>query len=197
MENQYESELFLFMESGTPAARDWADSYLKRKGIVGHIEIPIDVYLPKFLADLFISHFRYKADLEKFAYRMRNAWRVREHRKRENAKPLTVFLAPDVMKKISTMSKGSTQAELITKLVENNYEAFLAKRHELELKKTEAKLITEKRRQSNQLKKMMGKTNTESSLITKQINVANELRTVMSLIDEIASELMTNCNNKG
>lgn len=189
MNHDQDLELFLFVESETPAARDWADSYLKRKGIVNHVEIPIDVYLPQFLADVTRSHFRYMADMEKFAYRMKNAWRVREHRKQKNTKPLTVFLNPDVMRKISVMSKGLTKAELITQLVEGNYQTFLARRHELELKKAEAKEIDKRRKELNQLKKMMSKPVAESSLITRQLRVANNLKDIISMLDDITAEL--------
>lgn len=189
MQYEREVELFLFIDTETPATRKWVSDYLTKQGIVSYGQIPLSVDIRQHVLNQVISRYQNTSDIEKFALRMRNAWRVRRHRKSKNTKTLAVLLETDVISKLSEMSKGSTKAEIITRLVEGNYQAFLAMKNEQERKKAEAKEIAKKRKESNLLKKMMSQPKAESSLINKQLRVANDLKDIISMLDDITAVL--------
>jgi hypothetical protein len=188
-ENQKEVELFLFIDIETPATRKWVSDYLIKQGIVSYGQIPLSFDIRQYVLNQVISRYQNTSDLEKFALRMRNAWRVRRHRKSRNTKTLAVLLEAGVISKLSEMSKGSTKAEIITRLIEGNYQTFLAMKHEQEQKIAEAKEIDRKRKELNLLKRMMSRPMAESSLINKQLRVANDLKNIISMLDDITAEL--------
>lgn len=185
----HESELFRFINNETPAVRSWLVNYLNKKGIPVTIEFPDEYTVAYFLEHQLNRHgFNYERK-KALARDMANAWRGYRHRKNKNVVSLTVRLDKSVFTKLSEMSKGFTQAEIITRLVEGNYQTFLAMKHEQEQKKAEAKEIDKKRKELNQLKKMISKPMAESSLINKQVRVANDLKDIISMLDDITADL--------
>lgn len=191
MVQKYKSveELFGFIETQTPATRTWVKNYLAKKGINPNVEYPMQYPVVECLVNQLNRHgFTYE-DKRKLAFDMANAWRGYRHRKNKNVVSLTVRLDKSVFTKLSEMSKGFTQAEMITRLVEGNYQTFLAMKHEQEQKKAEAKEIDKKRKELNQLKKMISKPMAESSLINKQVRVANDLKDIISMLDYITADL--------
>lgn len=184
-----ENELFGFIKSETLATRFWVRNYLIKKGISVTTEPQMQDTVDQFIEDQ-LNHYRLNYEnKKKLAFDMANAWRRYRHRKNKNVVSLTVGLDKSVFAKLSQMGEGLTHAEIITRLVEGNYQAFLAMKNEQEQKKAEAKEIAKKRKESNLLKKMMSQPAADSSQITKQIRVANDLKDIISMLDDITAEL--------
>lgn len=196
-ERLHESELFRFINNETPTARSWLVNYLNKKGIPVTIEFPDEHTVAFFLENQLNRHgFNYESK-KVLARDMANAWRGYRHRKNKNVLSLTVGLDKSVFTKLSAMSKGSTKAEIITRLIEGNYQIFLAEKREQERIRADEKASAERLKNTNLIKRMMGQTQTEFSLIAKQVNAAKDLKDVMLMIEEIARELTRNDNNQG
>lgn len=184
-----ESELFFFIDSATPETRSWVSSYLTKQGIALPGSIPLSANIPQYLFEQLTTCLQNSSAVKEFAANMRNAWRVRKHRKQRKAKSLTISLKADVMAKLTEMSKGETLTHVITQLIEGNYPAFLNMKREIEQKKADAKEIARRNRETNKLKKMMIKPEVESLLISKHSRIANNLENIVSLLSEMIAEL--------
>lgn len=196
-ERAHESELFRFINNETPSVRSWLVNYLNKKGIPVTIDFQDEYTVESFLERQLNQHgFNYEGK-KALARDMANAWRGYRHRKNKNVVSLTVGLDKSVFTKLSEMSKGLTQAKIITQLIEDNYPTFLADKREQERKRADEKAAAKRLKNTNLIKKMMGQTHSESSLVAKQINAAKDLKDIMIMIEEIVSELTRNDNNQG
>ncbi|CAM5193856.1 hypothetical protein [Alishewanella longhuensis] len=189
-------KLFEFLDSETPAAKAWIRNYLVRKGLNSPQETWAAQSSQLYAVDQIISCLSNFSEIKLVANQMSNAWRGRKHRQNKNLVNLSVGLDKAVSIKLSEMSKGLTQAEIITQLIEGNYPTFLADKREQERIRADEKAAAKRLKNTNLIKKMMGQTHSESSLVAKQINAAKDLKDVMLMIEEIARELTMNDNNQ-
>lgn len=195
-ERLQESELFRFINNETPSARNWLLNYLNKKGLPVTVEFPDDLPVVFFLENHLKRHgFNYDSK-KALARDMANAWRGFQRRKNKNVVSLTVGLDKSVFTKLSEMSKGLTQAKIITQLIEGNYPIFLAHKREQERIKADEKASAVRLKNTNLIMKMMGQTHSESSLVAKQINAAKDLKDVILMIEDIARVLTRDNNNQ-
>lgn len=81
------------------------------------------------------------SEIKTLASKIKTAWRVRKHRKVKEFENLSLGLEPDVALQLSKMSKGHKKNEIVKKLIQDNYQAFLKHKHEEMLKRIEAKKV--------------------------------------------------------
>ena len=187
--NKSIGDLFAFLDSETPTTRKWVKGYLTKQGIALTAEIPMPVEVQSFVTNKVCSHFHNESDIEKLASKMRNAWRVRRHRMSKDARTLTISLDKSVISKLSKMSKGLTQADIITQLIEDNFNTFLAMKHEQKLKEIEAKKFAKASQDSRALRNFLSKPQLTSSETAQQLRIADDLKDVIGFLDEIVSQL--------
>lgn len=185
-----EVELFFFIDSATPETRNWVSSYLTKQGIALPGSIPLSANIPQYLFEQLTSYLQNSSAVKEFAANMRNAWRVRKHRKQRKAKSLTISLKADVMAKLTEMSQGETLADVITQLIEGNYPVFLNMKRELEQKKADAKEIARRNRVTAQINKTMFRPETKSSLTDEHARLASDLKGIVSKLDDMITELL-------
>ena len=165
-ERLHESELFRFINNETPTARSWLVNYLSKKGIPVTIEFPDEHTVAFFLENQLNRHgFNYEGK-KALAREMANAWRGYRHRKNKNVVSITVGLDKQVVTKLAQMSRGLTQAQIITKLINHDYIAFVAMQNERKLKETHAKLAAQSDRDRKLVEKMLSK----PQVATNQLN---------------------------
>ncbi|WP_338591215.1 hypothetical protein VXM60_01705 [Shewanella khirikhana] len=119
---------FDFLNSETPASIDWVRRYLSGKLIV----LPNNGFnmtmedIKQYLADVMFRYPMNNAESRQFARTMSSAWRVRKSRQKKNAGTLSLTLDNSVLRQLKQMCNGETKAEILTKLINGGYEAFLA-----------------------------------------------------------------------
>lgn len=171
-ERAHESELFRFINNETPSVRSWLVNYLNKKGIPVTIDFQDEYTVESFLERQLNQHgFNYEGK-KALARDMANAWRGYRHRKNKNVVSITVGLDKPVVAKLSQMSKDSTQAQIITKLINDDYVAYAAMENERKLQETRAKLAA----QSDRDRKLLEKKLSKPQVATTQLNGRNSDR---------------------
>ncbi|GAB1057487.1 MAG: hypothetical protein WAqMacA_38570 [Shewanella algae] len=97
--------------------------------------------IKQYLADVMFRYPMNNAESRQFARTMSNAWRVRKSRQKKNAGTLSLTLDNSVLRQLKQMCNGETKAEILTKLINGGYEAFLASKQAQEAKKAEEQQI--------------------------------------------------------
>ncbi|GAB1121302.1 MAG: hypothetical protein WAqPseu_40910 [Shewanella algae] len=134
---------FDFLNSETPASIHWVREYLSGK-LIG---LPNNGFnmtmedIKQYLADVMFRYPMNNAESRQFARTMSNAWRVRKSRQKKNAGTLSLTLDNSVLRQLKQMCNGETKAEILTKLINGGYEAFLASKQAQEAKKAEEQQI--------------------------------------------------------
>ncbi|WP_345843150.1 hypothetical protein [Shewanella algae] len=119
---------FDFLNSETPASIHWVREYLSGK-LIG---LPNNGFnmtmedIKQYLADVMFRYPMNNSESREFARTMSNAWRVRKSRQKKNAGTLSLTLDNSVLRQLKQMCNGETKAEILTKLINGGYEAFLA-----------------------------------------------------------------------
>ncbi|MCS6178908.1 hypothetical protein [Shewanella baltica] len=150
-------KLFNFLDSETIAAMDWIKLYSAKQGVFLELN-PANIESVKVnLVQILTSQGRTQADIELFARKMGNAWRMKKHRQSKGVVSLSVSLDKTIAAKLAQMCSGQTQAEVITQLVTGNYEEFLTQKNELKAKLAEEKIILKAKQASAKFEKMENK----------------------------------------
>lgn len=74
------------------------------------------------------------------------------------------------------MSKGRTRTEVITQLIEGNYQVFLNIKNQQKLKETESKRILQMKRYKDRLQVQLTKTLKHSSEVDNRLDLNHDLR---------------------
>ncbi|MBO2687312.1 hypothetical protein [Shewanella algae] len=106
-----------FLDSDTPATKQWVVGYLKREGIYLSKE-PLSVQNAK---EMLIEEIASQEVFRLLVQKMGNAWRVRKHRHKKGTVSLSVELNKSVYNQLSFMSKGKTKAAFITEIIQQSY----------------------------------------------------------------------------
>lgn len=183
-------KLFDFFDSATPTTTNWIFDYLIKQGIPSSTPITGSQSHKQWLAELLISLGQTEDKIRLFANKMRNAWRVRNYRQKNNIVSLSVSLDRSVTTQLSQMSKGKKKADVVTQLIEDNYREFLLSNERIKTKKNEAKEIR-KMAQNNLEAKSLLNMNTPcdaanfSQLLASQKQKNEELREGMAKLYDI------------
>lgn len=179
-ERLHEIELFRFINSETPTVRSWLVNYLIKKGIPVTVEFPDEYTVAFFLERQLNQHsFNYEGK-KALARDMANAWRGYRHRKNKNVVSITVGLDKSVVAKLSQMSKGSTQAQIITKLINHDYVAYAALENERKLQETRAKLAALADKDRRLQEKMQSKPQVEPTQLNGRTSGRADLEEVIA-----------------
>lgn len=131
-------KLFDFLDSETPATREWVTDYFIKQGL--HFNLTATPYATLSMQVSQFSAATYQGDIKVFAKKMRNAWGVKKFRERKDIVTLSVILDKETADRLALMSKGSTKAEILAILIHDNYQVFLESKRE-----QKAKLVDEKK----------------------------------------------------
>ncbi len=120
-------KLFNFMDSNTPAAVLWAQKYCAKH----HIPFHPGPYtnLNTQLANIFLASPTDFLSAKQFAKQMANAWRVRKCRQKKDAVSLSITLDESVASQLSEMCEGMNKSDVISKLIQGNFQAFITEKH--------------------------------------------------------------------
>ncbi len=163
-------KLFDFLDSDTPATWEWVISYLIKQGFIVPTQRnpfeQVSLQVAKFVT------MTYRGDIKAFARKMRNAFRVRKHRKNKDVATLSISLDKATAAKLSQMSKGHKKTEIVALLIQNNYQGFLAVERELRAQLAEAKKQRDFEKQQKLLKtsiKTKSQTNNQTECATEEL----------------------------
>ncbi|QYJ77935.1 hypothetical protein [Shewanella acanthi] len=126
-----------FIDSLTMHSARWCENYLLKRGVplnnINEDMSELKSQLKAYIDPQNVAHVR-------LIQRFRNAWRTRQSRRKSNSKrPLSVSLEPDVIKKLTEMSKGFVKSEVVKNLINDNYKNFCYSKEEIEKLKLEIK----------------------------------------------------------
>jgi ribosome-associated toxin RatA of RatAB toxin-antitoxin module len=151
MSNTNESDvlkIFAFIDSNTISDGDWLRMNLRKHCLeLGIPAIQFGYRTHNTLKEQFVlallnsDHVMSNEVIKTLATKIKTAWRVRKHRKSKQLVNVSIGLEPEVAAKLSKMCIGHKKNEIVTKLIQNNYEAVLKDKKELALKRLEAKKI--------------------------------------------------------
>lgn len=170
------TKLFDFLDSDTPTTWKWVVGYLIKQGLTvppqsNQFErAPLQV--AKFL------QMTYQGDIKVFARKMRNAFRVRKHRKNKDVETLSISLDKATAAQLSKMSKGRKKTEVVTLLIQDNYQGFLAVERERRAQLAEAKKHRDFEKQQKQL-------NMSTKIKSQTNNATAELRDGIAALYDI------------
>lgn len=189
------TELFEFITIKSTFNLVWEIAYLKRNEISFHSSEAI-VNANNFIIWLGHELVRQGYDLSKakeLARKMRNAWRVKNHRKNNGTVSLSISLERSVSEQLTQMCKGEKKAEIISKLINGNYQSYLAQKHELEKQKAEQRNILKMQKEYikfNQIVKPHRRCSLQSpcALLTEQLNQKKELADGISKLHNLVNE---------
>lgn len=141
-------EIFAFIDSDTISDGNWLKMNLTRHCLkLGVPAIQLGYRTHNTLKEQFVHAILSSsqqvscADIKILATKIKNAWRVRKHRKVKEFANLSLGLEPDVALKLSRMSKGHKKNDIVKMLIQGNYEEFLKQKMELKLKRIESKKV--------------------------------------------------------
>lgn len=195
MSTSYESdllEIFAFIDSDTLADGDWLRKHLAKQCLnFGLPQIHLGYRTASSLkaqliqAILSTSKPIELADLKVMSVRIRNAWRVKKHRKSKRLVNLSIGLQPEVAAQLTRMCVGHKKNEIVTKLIQENYKGFLEDQKEIELKKLQAKKIREKQKFDIGFQKLVVKpTEIHFANTLKRINERKDLaKKIIDLVE--------------
>lgn len=185
-------KLFNFLDSETIAARNWIKLYLAKQGVFLEPN-PANIESVRVnLVQIFTSQGRTQADIELFARKMGNAWRVKKHRQSKGRVSVSLTLDNSVAAHLSQMSKGKTKTDVITRLIQGNYQEFLTQENIQKAKLAEKKNILQMQRESNKFEKRFSKPSVPTQQPSLQLELlqakADDLRSgIAKLYDLIFS----------
>ena len=132
--------LFDFLDSETPASIEWIHTYLRKNNFAVNSQCWGTNNIKNWLASTILSNQIPPESVKTLARKMRNAWKVRSHRKKPTSTvPLSVNIARPVYAQLSDMSKGRQKSTIISELIQGNYQEFANKKFELKLEKIKVK----------------------------------------------------------
>lgn len=190
------TELFAFLKSKTPRGLEWEIQYLRKNEIklntVEQFKNSFDliIWLGRELVRLGYNMQKAK----ELARRMRTAWRTHNSRKNGKTVSISITLTPPVAERLAQMSKGDNKSDIISKLINNNYQSYLAEKRELAKQKAEQKEERLKKQIAFQeLKNTMMPPCTCShqrpcKALTKQLNLNKELADGISKLHNLVNK---------
>lgn len=147
-------KLFGFLDSETINARTWINDYLSKQGVFLDPRLVNIEAVKIHLVNSLSAQGRTSADIKLFANKMGNAWRVKKHRQSKGRVSISMILENSIATKLSQMSYGKTKTEVVTQLIEGNYQAFLTKENDLKIELARQKRIQKEQREGEKIKKM-------------------------------------------
>lgn len=185
-------KVFEFLNSETPETKVWVNRYLTAHGIPAQVNIASTLPLKVELARAFGNLGMLIDSLKVFAKKMGNAWRVKKHRDKKDVVSLSVSLDKTVAIQLSQMSKCYKKAEIITKLIQDNYQEFLAKEDERKAKLAEERRIRRLERDNSKSQKQLKQLCNNSSYESDQSRALAELRDdinhLIKMVDVMAQQ---------
>ncbi|MBU1309123.1 MAG: hypothetical protein KKE30_06280 [Gammaproteobacteria bacterium] len=171
-------KLFDFLDSETPATREWVTAYFIKQGL--HFNLPATPYATLSMQASQFSAAAFQGEVKGFAQKMRSAFRVRKHR--EDMVTLSISLDKATADKLSQMSKGRNKTKVVTQLIDNNYHLFLASEKERRFQLAEAK----KQREYEKLQKQpIRSVSTKLQINSNDESVTNELHDGIAALYDI------------
>lgn len=171
-------KLFDFLDSDTPATINWVQRYLTKHGIsISHYTYQGAV--KQYIAEQFIPLQPTHADITLFAQRMGNAWRIRKHRQKKDVVSLSVSLDKSVANKLSQMSKEQKKADVVSMLIKENFQEFVAEKNRQKAKRTEEKRTLTMQPDQASLMQPLNQPPSETTQVLNQSNRAEEFREAM------------------
>jgi hypothetical protein len=181
-------KLFTFLDSDTPATWEWVIGYFSKHGVAfprQHNPYEnLSSQVAKFTARAYLG------DKKAFARKMRSAYGVRKHRKNKDVVTLSISLDKATSGQLSLMSKGRKKTEVVSQLINNNYQEFLAREDERRYQLAEAK---KKRDLEKQLKKPIKLTETKLQTDGHGESSKEELQEAIAALYEIIFSANENC----
>ncbi|SEA10959.1 hypothetical protein SAMN04488051_101691 [Alkalimonas amylolytica] len=179
------AKLFDFLDSDTPATQQWVHDYLVKQGLPVNTGIQLGYNVQVDTYNTVIHYFQDPAVVRIVANKMRNAWRVRKHRKQKGLVTLSISLDKDVSDQLSRMCKGEKKSEVITMLINDNYRLFLENKKEMQRQKEADKRARMLQCKNEKLKKLILNPSAEASKHDCQSNLENQLKDGISKLYDI------------
>ena len=189
------TELFEFIALKSTFNLVWEIAYLKRNEIrFNSTETTVNVN--NFIISLGQKLVRQGYSLSKakeLARKMRNAWRVKNCRKNNETVSLSISIERSVSEQLTQMCKGEKKAEIISKLINDNYQSYLAEKRELAKQKAEQKERLMMQKENHKFKRIMTPSRACSPLspceeLAKQLNLNKELADGISKLHELTNK---------
>ncbi|MGI2164537.1 hypothetical protein ACRN9L_00880 [Shewanella oncorhynchi] len=189
------TELFEFIAVNSTFNLVWEIAYLKRNEI--RFNSPeTTVNANDFIIWLGQELVRQGYSLSKakeLARKMRNAWRVKNCRKNNETVSLSISIERSVSERLTQMCKGEKKAEIISKLINGNYQSYLAEKRELAKQKAEQKERLMMQKENHKFKRIMTPSRACSSQspceeLAKQLNLNKELTDGISKLHELKNK---------
>lgn len=189
-------KLFDFLDLWTPAAKQWIANYFRREAIPPpNTSVESVEALKRYLATIYANPNSNPSDARLLARKMGNAWRAWERRRNSSEVNLTVAIDKGVSKKLTHMCRGhSNKADMITRLIEGNYELYLAEKKAQKKKRDSEKRIKESDIQRARLDKILKNGNESPSIPEQQTKeILQQLRELKASVSELY-ELISSAN---
>lgn len=177
-------KLFEFLDSDTPTAVNWVYRYLTKQGI-NTTDSAIQLPVKQLVLELVAQQIRDPGQIKLFAKKMGNAWRIRKHRQKKNVVSLSVSIDKSVADHLSMMSKGRKKADVVSMLIQNNFQAFLVEENLRKAKRAEGTRILKMQREQVLSEKPHNKPSSEITQVVSQANQVKECRESMAHLYEI------------
>lgn len=189
------TELFTFLKSKTPRSLEWEIKYLRKNDIKLNVAEPFkdSFSLIAWLGTELVRQGYNTQKAKELAQRMRNAWRTHNSRKNGKTVSISISLKPSIAELLAQMSRGENKSDIISKLISNNYQSYLAQKHELEKQKAEQRNILKMQKEYikfNQIVKPHRRCSLQSpcALLTEQLNQKKELADGISKLHNLVNE---------
>lgn len=189
------TELFAFLKSNTPRSLEWETKYLRKNEIKLNTAEPFkdSFSLIAWLGGELVRQGYNMQKAKELARRMRTAWRTHNSRKNGKTVSISITLTPPVAERLAQMCKDDNKSDIISKLINNNYQSYLATKHELEKQKAEQRNILKMQKEYikfNQIVKPHRRCSLQSpcALLTEQLNQKKELANGISKLHNLVNE---------
>lgn len=190
------TELFAFLKSKTPRSLEWEIKYLRKNDIKPNVAEPFkdSFSLIAWLGTELVYQGYNTQKAKELAQRMRNAWRTHNSRKNGKTVSISISLKPSIAELLAQMSKGENKSDIISKLISNNYQSYLAEKRELAKQKAEQKEERLKKQIAIQESKKTMMSPCTCSLqfpcdvLTEQLNQKKELADGISKLHSLVSK---------
>lgn len=189
------TELFAFLKSNTPRSLEWEIKYLGKNEIKLNTAEPFkdSFSLIAWLGGELVRQGYSMQKTKELARRMRTAWRTNNSRKNRKTVSISITLKSPVAEQLAQMSKGENKSDIISKLINNNYQIYVAKKHELEKLKVEKRNILNMQKEQtkfNQVVKPHRRCSLQSpcDVLKEQLNQKKELADGISKLHNLVSK---------
>jgi hypothetical protein len=185
-------KLFDFLDSDTPSSKIWVQRYLTKHGIglsLHTYQVPLKQYATEQVRQLGLTH----TDIKLFAQRMGNAWRTRKHRQKKDVVSLSVSIEKSVADHLSIMSKGRKKADVVSMLIQNNFQAFLVEENLRKDKRAEEKRILKMQCSHAFHEKLLNRPPTETTQVVSQAIQAEEFKEAIAQLYDIIFSANERC----